>query len=103
MGKFVGVKITSAGKHFLKGELMATPSLDTHRPHPPPLPQGSVSGLDKWKENLSKNGKLFQRHWLYESVHSMDIILLLILLIVISIYVSRMLPFCNLFDYNYKS
>ena len=102
MGKLVEVKITTAGKHFLKGELIATPSLDTHRLHPPPLPQGSVSGLFKGKENLSKDGKLLQRHWLYESAHSLDIILLLVLLIVIGIYVSRMLPFCNLFNYNYK-
>ena len=92
MGKLVEVKIRSAGKHFLKGEVMARPSLDTDRPHPPPLPQGNVSGLDKWKENKDRK--------LHESVHSLDIILLLILLIVISIYVSRMLPFCNIFNYN---
>ena len=52
LGKMFEVVITTTGKHYLKGDVLAE-SL-THAPsRPAPLPRGTVSGATEWKKRTT--------------------------------------------------
>lgn len=57
LGKMFEVVITSTGKHYLKGEVMAE-SLGRAPHRPTPLPQGAVSGGKDWKKKKKKNDEV---------------------------------------------
>ena len=54
LGKMFEVTITSTGKHYLKGDVVAE-SLVRVPLRPAPLPSGTVSGGGKWKQYSVKD------------------------------------------------
>ena len=53
MGHMVEVEILSAGKHFLKAEVLADKTARRPEMVPPPLVQGEVSGVETLTETLT--------------------------------------------------
>ena len=47
LGKMVDVRIVSAGKHFLKAELLTSGEVKRPRNVPAPLAKGQISGLTR--------------------------------------------------------
>lgn len=47
MGKCIDVRITEAGKHFMKAELATESRLRRPENVPPPMEQGQVSGVNQ--------------------------------------------------------
>ena len=53
LGKMFEVVITTTGKHYLKGDVVAE-SLACAPPRPTPLPPGTVSGAVEWKKKKTE-------------------------------------------------
>ena len=53
LGKMFEVVITTTGKHYLKGDVLAE-SLTCAPSRPTPLPQGTVSGATEWKRRTTE-------------------------------------------------
>ena len=53
LGKMFEVVITTTGKHYLKGNVLAE-SLACAPSRPTPLPQGTVSGATEWKRRITE-------------------------------------------------
>ena len=53
LGKMFEVVITTTGKHYLKGDVLAE-SLACAPSRPTPLPQGTVSGATEWKRRTTE-------------------------------------------------
>ena len=53
LGKMFEVVITTTGKHYLKGDVLAE-SLVRAPSRPTPLPQGTVSGATEWRKRSTE-------------------------------------------------
>ena len=52
LGKMFEVVITTTGKHYLKGDVLAE-SLTRAPSRPTPLPRGTVSGATEWRQRTT--------------------------------------------------
>ena len=52
LGKMFEVVITTTGKHYLKGDVLAE-SLTCAPSRPAPLPRGTVSGATEWRQRTT--------------------------------------------------
>ena len=102
MGKLIKVKITSAGKHYLTGEVVVGSNIQLNRP----LAKGKVSGLERWRKgNMSEEhfSQHKHKHWLTKfNVLDLLLLILLVTLVIISVtklnlpsYATRLLFFLS--------
>ena len=61
LGKMFEVFITTTGKHYLKGDVLAE-SLIRAPSRPAPLPRGTVSGATEWKKRTTTTATTVSSH-----------------------------------------